>query len=227
MCSRARALVIFAAVGAALAAPPAAIAQSAPGSFKVAWLNIQAGKGEPGMPGHLVRFADTANCTDATQPINAWGIGMVQQHLTSSVGNDPKVVALGLAESWASVCGSPENVRRLLGWKSRTSERNGVAMVAKYGFAGPEDWRQLDTTLNPNPADTMWVLRIPVCLDAACSQSMNMFAAHWYSSGANKSGQLRSPGRADRGVPAERRRRRPPRAHRRSQRVGGPGEGLQ
>ena len=32
----------------------------------------------------------------------------------------------------------------------------------------------------------MWVLRIAVCLDAACSQRMNMFAAHWYSSGANK-----------------------------------------
>ena len=28
----------------------------------------------------------------------------------------------------------------------------------------------------------MWVLRIPVCLDAACSQSMNMFASHWYAS---------------------------------------------
>ena len=176
----------FVALTMALAAPAAAIAQGAPASFKVAWFNIQSGKGEPGMAGHLVRFADTANCTDSTQPMNAWAIGMVQQHLTSSIGNDPKVVALGLAESWASVCASPENVRRVLGWKSKTSERNGVAMVARYGFAGPEEWRQLDTTLNPNPADTMWVLRIPVCLDAACSQSMNMFAAHWYSSGENK-----------------------------------------
>ena len=183
VCSRACALV---ALTMALAAPAVAFAQSAPASFKVAWFNIQSGKGEPGMAGHLVRFSDTANCTDSTQPVNAWAIGMVQEHLTSSIGNDPKVVALGLAESWTSVCASPENVRRVLGWKSKTSERNGVAMVARYGFAGPEDWRQLDTTLNPNPADTMWVLRIPVCLDAACSQSMNMFAAHWYSSGTNK-----------------------------------------
>ncbi len=183
VCSRACALV---ALTMALAAPAVAFAQSAPASFKVAWFNIQSGKGEPGMAGHLARFADTANCTDSTQPVNAWAIGMVQEHLTGSIGNDPKVVALGLAESWTSVCASPENVRRVLGWKSKTSERNGVAMVARYGFAGPEDWRQLDTTLNPNPADTMWVLRIPVCLDAACSQSMNMFAAHWYSSGTNK-----------------------------------------
>jgi len=77
-------------------------------------------------------------------------------------------------------------VRQVLGWKSHTSERNGVAMVAKYGFAGAEEWVQLDTTMNPNPADTMWVLRIPVCLDSACSQSINMFASHWYSSGTNK-----------------------------------------
>jgi hypothetical protein len=183
VCSRARA---FVALLMAVAAPTTAFAQGAAESFKVAWFNIQSGKGEPGLPGHLTRFSDTANCTDPTQPLNAWAIGMVQEHLTSSIGNDPKVVALGLAESWASVCASPENVRRVLGWKSKTSERNGVAMVARYGFAGPEDWRQLDTTLNPNPADTMWVLRIPVCLDAVCSQSMNMFAAHWYSSGANK-----------------------------------------
>ncbi|MEO8075003.1 MAG: Ig-like domain-containing protein, partial [Acidobacteriota bacterium] len=58
--------------------------------------------------------------------------------------------------------------------------------VAKYGFAGPEDWVELDTSLNPNPADTMWALRMNVCLDAACSQTMNVFASHWYSAGGNK-----------------------------------------
>ncbi|MFL5638298.1 MAG: Ig-like domain-containing protein, partial [Gemmatimonadaceae bacterium] len=64
--------------------------------------------------------------------------------------------------------------------------RNGIAMVAKYGFAGPEDWTQLDTSLNLNPADTMWVLRIPVCLNATCSVSMNVFATHWYASGTTE-----------------------------------------
>jgi len=176
--------VFFAAVGAALVIPSSAFAQTS--TFKVAWFNIQSGKGEPAMTGHPSTFSDVTNCTDTTQPMNAWGVGFVQSHLLKSVGTDPKVVALGLAESWASVCASPENVRKVLGWKSRTSERNGVAMVAKYGFAGPEEWVQLDTTLNTNQADTMWVLRIPVCLDAACSQNMNMFAAHWYSSGTNK-----------------------------------------
>lgn len=176
--------VSFSALVTALFFPSSATAQSS--TFKVAWYNIQSGKGEPAMTGHPSTFSDVTNCTDSSKPMNAWGVGFLQQHLLKSVGGDSKIVALGLAESWASVCGSPENVRKVLGWKSRTSERNGVAMVAKYGFAGPEEWVQLDTSLNPNPADTMWVLRIPVCLDAACSQSMNMFATHWYSSGTNK-----------------------------------------
>jgi hypothetical protein len=168
----------------ALVDPTSAFAQTS--TFKVAWFNIQSGKGEPPLAGHTSTFSDVTNCTDTSQPMNGWGVGFVQSHLLTSVGSDPKIVALGLAESWASVCGSPENVRKVLGWKSRTSERNGVAIVAKYGFAGTEEWVQLDTSLNPNPADTMWVLRIPVCLDAACSQNMNMFAAHWYASGTNK-----------------------------------------
>jgi hypothetical protein len=176
--------VSIAALVAALVNPSPASAQSS--TFKLAWFNIQSGKGEPAMTGHPSTFSDVTNCTDTSQPMNAWGVGFLQQHLVKSVANDPKIVALGLAESWASVCGSPENVRKVLGWKSRTSERNGVAMVAKYGFAGPEEWVQLDTSLNSNPADTMWVLRIPVCLDSACSQNMNVFAAHWYSSGTNK-----------------------------------------
>src|SRR5687768_17837096 len=98
-------------------------------SSKVAFYNIQSAKGEPGLPGRPVLFTDTANCTDPSQPMNAWGVGFVQQHLTSSIGADPSVVALGLAEAWA--CGSPENVRKLLGWKAHTGERNGVSLLAK------------------------------------------------------------------------------------------------
>lgn len=185
VCPGRRAMVVLW-VAAALAVPSPAIAQNVPETFKVAFLNIQAGKGERALSGHPVQFAGTSNCTDTSQPLNAWGIGLVQRHLVRSVGSDPGVIALGLAESWATVCGSPENVRKALGWKSRTSERNGVAMVAKFGFAGPEEWQQLDTTLNTNPADTMWVLRIPVCLDQACAKNMDMFVSHWFGAGANK-----------------------------------------
>lgn len=181
------AMRVMTVLGAAVALTSAiAFAQRAPATFKVGFFNIQSGKGQPAMRGRPLPFSDTANCTDTSKPVNAWATGLVQQHLVKSVGSDSKVVALGLAESWASVCGSPERVRKVLDWKSRTSERNGLAMVARYGFAGPEHWRQLDTTLNTNPADTMWVLRIPVCLDQACSTSIDMFVSHWFGAGPDK-----------------------------------------
>ena len=153
-------------------------AQQAPASFKVAFYNIQSGKGEPGLVNRPVLFTKNTNCTDPTQPLNAWGVGFVQQHLRSAL-TDPAVVALGLAEAWG--CGSPANVRQALGWTSNSTERNGTALVARYGFAGAEEWIQLDTSLNLNPADTMWVLRVPVCLDPACSNSINLFTTHWYA----------------------------------------------
>jgi exonuclease III len=185
VCSRGIVLALLDAL--ILTAVPAAVrAQSAPASFKVAYYNIQSGKGEPAMPGHATEFYDVTNCTDGSQPMNAWGIGLLQRHLVESVGKDSRIIALGLGESWASVCGSPENVRNALGWKSRSSERNGVGMVARYGFAGPEEWIQLDTSLNTNPADTMWVLRVPVCMNVECTQSINVFSAHWYATGTSR-----------------------------------------
>jgi hypothetical protein len=92
-------------------------------------------------------------------------------------------VAIGVTESWYSVCASPERIRQALGWKTASAEQNGVAIIARHGFAGPEQWQQLDTTQNNNPSDTMWILRAPVCLDAACSQSMPVYVAHWYGTG--------------------------------------------
>ena len=170
VCTQARLIAVALAVLSGLAAPQAAHAQATPATFKVAFLNIQSGKGEPALSGHTADFSDTTNCTDPTLPLNAWGIGLIQDHLRNTIGADLRIVALGLGESWASVCGSPENVRKTLGWVAASSERNGVAMVARYGFAGAEEWVQLDTSLNTNPSDTMWVLRVPVCLDAACTQ---------------------------------------------------------
>lgn len=163
--------------------PTCRVLAQAPTTFKVAFYNIKSGKGQIALSGHPAVFADTSNCTDLTRPLNAWGAGVVQQHLTRSIGNDSRVVALGLSEAWA--CGSPENVRRALGWRARTSERNGVALAARYGLAGPEEWEQLDTSLNDNPADTMWVLRVPVCLDDPCSSSMIVFVSHWYGWGTD------------------------------------------
>jgi hypothetical protein len=155
-------------------------AQSAasPAAFKIAYFNIQGGKGEQPLPGRSCPFTENNNCTDPTQPLNAWGKGIVQAELKAKVGDDPSVVALGLGESW--ICGTPAAVQQLLGWAARSTTRNGVAIVARYGFAGPEVWRQLDTSANENPSDTMWALKIPVCLNASCTESVMTFTAHWF-----------------------------------------------
>jgi exonuclease III len=161
-----------------LLVPASASAQTG-GRFKVAFYNIQSGKGEPPLPGRLSTFADTTNCTDPTQPLNAWGVGVVQRELRDRIGADPAIVAMGMDEAWT--CGSPAHVAGVLGWKA-TSERNGVGLVARYGFAGPEEWRQLDTSLNDNQKDLMWVLRTPVCLDGTCSAWVFVAVTHWYAS---------------------------------------------
>ncbi|MBA3642090.1 MAG: hypothetical protein H0W53_23105 [Acidobacteria bacterium] len=147
-------------------------------SFKLATFNLQSGRGEPGFAGRPVLFTDNMNCTDPSQPMNAWGVGFVQQHLRAALA-DPSVVALTVTEAW--LCASPKNVRQALGWKANTSERNGTAVVARHGFAGAEEWVQLDTSLNTNSADTMWVLRVPVCLNAECSVSLEVFSSHWFA----------------------------------------------
>ena len=166
-----------------LAAPPLA-GQTTPATLKLAFFNIKSGKGQVALTGFPRTFADTSNCTDASQPLNAWGVGAVQAELKAKIGNDPSVISLGLAEAWP--CATPAAVRAVLGWKAHSTERNGVAIVARHGFAGPERWTQLDTSLNLNPSDTMWVLRVPVCIDVACSSSVVVFTTHWYGEAATE-----------------------------------------
>jgi hypothetical protein len=150
-------------------------------TFKVAYWNIKSGKGQVALPGNPITFVDTSNCTDPTQPLNAWGTGLVPQEL-AKLAADPRIVALGLGEAW--LCGSPQRVRTALGWAASVSDRNGVSIVARYGFAGPEEWKQLDTSRAANPMDTKWVVRTRVCLDPACSNSVEMFTAHWGGGGS-------------------------------------------
>jgi endonuclease/exonuclease/phosphatase family metal-dependent hydrolase len=169
-----------------LLAPSSAVSVfAADAPIKVAFWNVMSGKGVSALAGHPTPFTNTSNCTDPTQPLNAWGVGAMQAELTKAL-SDPSVVALGLAESWSSVCGSPAHIRAALNWKANTTEHNGVALVARYGLAGAEQWQQLDTSLNTLPSDTAWVLRVPVCLNAACTSSMPVYVAHWYGTGATQ-----------------------------------------
>jgi exonuclease III len=152
-------------------------------TFKVAYYNIQSGMGTAALNGTCA-FERNPNCTDRSKPLNAWGLGVVQKEIERAVKDDPSIIALGLAEAWN--CAKPDAVLKVLGWAAHAGERNGISLLARYGFAGPAEWLQLDTTRNPNPADTMWVVRAPVCADASCSRSIQVLTSHWYASGKTR-----------------------------------------
>ena len=158
-----------------------AAGHAAPATFKLAFYNIRSGKGASPLRGRAAPFAETDNCTDRTKPVNAWGAGVVQRELVERLGRDDTVIALGLAEAWH--CGSPEAVRSALGWKAHTAERNGTGLVVRYGMSGSPQWVQLDTSQNKNPKDTMWVVSAAVCVDARCTKSVDVYAAHWSGTG--------------------------------------------
>jgi hypothetical protein len=158
----------------------AALALQTAEPVKVAFYNIRAGQGVQPLRGHAATFADGVNCADTNKPVNAWGVGLIQREL-DRLKADPQVVAIGLAEAW--FCASPDNVRKALGWKQHTGEQNGTGLVARYGFKGKADWLQLDTALNKNPRDAMWVVRAAVCTDPSCARTLDVYAAHWSGTG--------------------------------------------
>jgi endonuclease/exonuclease/phosphatase family metal-dependent hydrolase len=146
--------------------------------WRVAFFNIQSGKGVAPLRG-AAPFATTHNCSDASQPMNAWS--RVRAELRRTLADDPRVLALGLAEAW--FCGAPEHTLEALGWKAHSGERNGTALLARHGFAAEPEWLQLDTSLNQNPKDTKWVVRAPVCVDASCAQAVPVYVTHWFGTG--------------------------------------------
>ena len=150
-CSSSRVIVGRLIVGSIAGLSIAVTVAQAPTTFRLAFYNIRSGQGIEALRGHATPFAATVNCDPKSGAVNAWGVGMVQKELVKAIKNDASVLALGLAEAWN--CGSPENVRQVLDWKAHSSERNGVALVARYGFAGQVDWLQLDTSKNKNPRD--------------------------------------------------------------------------
>jgi exonuclease III len=170
-----RVFVAFVVLAASVDGP----AQS-PTSFKIAFYNIRSGKGSQPLKGHDAPFAEADNCTDRSKPINAWGAGVVQREL-SHLASDNGVIALGLAEAWN--CAKPSAVRQVLGWNTATEERNGTALVARYGIKGSPHWLQLDTSKNTNPKDTAWVLGAAVCVEKDCRTTVDVYVAHWAGSG--------------------------------------------
>jgi hypothetical protein len=154
----------------------AVLAQTGPLTFKIAFWNMRGGSGQSQLPGRSCSFTMNSNCTDVSQPLNAWGMHVVQDALIRSVRNDAAIVALGVVEAWG--CAMPQAIRQVLAWKSTSTVRNGIALIARFGFGGPEEWVQLDTSKTLVPADTKFVLRVPVCLDQSCTRSVMTYATH-------------------------------------------------
>jgi len=101
--------------------------------------------------------------------MNAWGVGLPQKEL-ERIRTDPAIVVLALQEAWN--CGSPKHVNAVLKFKSEPDEREGVSLLARYGFAAPPRFEEID------PRNHRWIESARVCLNAACAASLQMFATH-------------------------------------------------
>ncbi|HEY7169678.1 MAG TPA: endonuclease/exonuclease/phosphatase family protein [Vicinamibacterales bacterium] len=139
-----------------------------PRSFKVATWNIRSGMGVRGFT-TTAWNSDTVNCTDRSKPVNAWGVGLPQKEL-ERIKDDPAIVVMALQEAWN--CGSPKNVNAVLQFKSPTTEQEGVALLARYGFAAPPRFELLDAK------NHRWIEAGRVCLDASCASTLQMFSLH-------------------------------------------------
>jgi hypothetical protein len=152
-------------------AQPSASEPAQSSTFKVATWNIRSGMGIAGF-GTTGWTSNTLNCSDRSQPLNAWGMGLPQAEL-GRIRDDRSIVAFAVQEAWN--CGNPSNINSVLGFKEMTGERNGTALAARYGFARPP------TYVNVGGDD--WVVGGAVCLDAACSASLPIFSTHWTAPG--------------------------------------------
>jgi endonuclease/exonuclease/phosphatase family metal-dependent hydrolase len=138
-------------------------------TFKVATWNVRSGMGIRGFS--TTTWTDTTfNCTDRSQPLNAWGEGLPQRAL-QTIKDDPSIVALAIQEAWR--CGSPSNVNSVVQFKTATRQEEGVALLARHGFAGPPLYHQIDKAHN------RWLIGGTVCLDPSCSRGVPMFSTHW------------------------------------------------
>ena len=137
-------------------------------TFKVATWNIRSGMGIHGFLSTAKWDSNTLNCTDGSKPMNAWGLGLPQREL-EHVRADAGVVAMALQEAWN--CGNTTNVNTILGFRTATRELNGIALLARHGFAGAPTYQRISAT--------QWLIGGSVCLDVACSATLPIYTTHW------------------------------------------------
>jgi hypothetical protein len=113
---------------------------------------------------------ETLNCTDRSQPMNAWGMGLPQAQL-ERIKSDPTIIALALQEAWN--CGAPQNVNEVLGFKTASRARNGTALLARHGFSGPVTYHEIDARAN------QWLIGGDVCVEAGCAATIPIYSVHF------------------------------------------------
>jgi endonuclease/exonuclease/phosphatase family metal-dependent hydrolase len=153
------------------------IGRSEQTTFAVATWNIRGGHGaataQPGEP----FAANTANCTDATRPRNAWGLEFTQQFIETDIRQDPQVVALGLQEAWGT-CGNLRNVAALLQWSTVSPEHGGVGLIARHGIVGPWDILQVEFRNVAGAPEDRWIVGGNVCVAVDCVRTVYMWTTH-------------------------------------------------
>lgn len=148
----------------------------APETFSVATWNIRSGYGAVAEGVHSPFDMNTANCTDATKPQNAWGVGLPQRFINADIGADPSMVALGLQEAWGS-CGNVKNIAALLKWTA-SPERSGVGLLARYGIVGQWDMWQVEMTDVAGAPEDRWIVGANVCIARDCMRTVYMWTTH-------------------------------------------------
>jgi hypothetical protein len=132
------------------------------GTFKVANWNVRSGMGIAGKKNPQIN-SDTTDCTqNASKPGGPFWPAL------DTVKNDSEIVALGVQEAWA--CATPEKMREYLGWKEATPERNGTALIARYGLRTKHLTEQVAFSQVEGASEDQWIFGGDVCLAAACEE---------------------------------------------------------
>jgi hypothetical protein len=141
------------------------------GTFKVANWNVRSGMGIAGKKNPQIN-SDTTDCTqNASKPGGPFWPAL------DTVKNDSEIVALGVQEAWA--CATPEKMREYLGWKEATPERNGTALIARYGLRTKHLTEQVAFSQVEGASEDQWIFGGDVCLAAACESTVRVYSAHF------------------------------------------------
>jgi exonuclease III len=165
----ARVLFVLVIIAAARIVSPAQ--ESRAESFKVANWNVRSGMGIAAKKNPRIN-SETTDCTlNASKPGGPFWPAM------NTVKDDKAIVALGVQEAWA--CATPEKIRAYLDWKAATPERNGTALITRYGLRGKHVVEQVAFKGVEGASEDQWLFGGDVCVDADCESTVRIYSAHF------------------------------------------------